>query len=196
MKANLKPKKVKIDWKINAICEEENRNDPEFVIEYRTLGYNKYGKGEIVVLGRVKNAETIARLINTFGRMSAEGEEFGTEGTHVIWNNDGEKEFTFDIVYGEYGDGTKYIQLLPDFEREVYNDFDNNEIEEQIVYINNRAYAFLEIEEGEKKLCRVDKMVWQTCVDNDVDIFDDSWELGYKDGDYKNCKLENLYLIK
>ena len=196
MKANLKSKKVKIDWNIHAICEEENRNDPEFVIEYCTLGYDKYGKGEIVVIGRNKNAETIAMLINTFGRMLAEGEKFDSEHTHNIWNNDGEKEFTFDVVYGEYDDGEKWIQLIPDFEREIYKSCGEDDFEEQIVYINNHTYAILEEKNGKKKMCRLDKLVWKSFVDDKVDIFDDSWELGYKDGDYKNCALDNLYLLE
>lgn len=196
MKANLKSKKVKVDWKVRAFCDEEERNEPECVIEYRTLGYDKFGKGEIVVIGRVKNAEKITTLINTFGRMLAEGENFNSGYNHCIDDENGNTEFTFGIVYGDYGNGDKWIQLLPDFEWGIFKDCDSDDCEEQIVYLNNRKYALLETEKGKKELCRVDKLVWKSFVDDKVDIFDDSWELGYKDGDYKNCALDNLYLVK
>lgn len=197
MKTNCQNQKCEIDWIIRAFCDEEKRDDPEYITEYRTDGFNKYGKGEIVVVGKNKNAQKIVSLINTFGKMLAEGEIFDADGIHCIWNNDGEKEFTFSVIYGEYENGELWIQLIPDFEQNAceLQCLDEGDEVETIIYANNRPYVILIID-GESKLCRLDKIVWQTWADNNVDIFDDSWELGYKDGDYKNCAIDNLYLIK
>ena len=122
MEANYN-QKVKIDWKVLAICGQEERDDPEAVIYYKTKGYVKFGKGEIVVIGRTKNATKITDLINTFGRMLAEGEEFLPDCVHTIVNSHGSVDYKFNIIYGEYENGEKFIQLLPDFEREGLRHF-------------------------------------------------------------------------
>lgn len=120
MKARIKKQNIKIDWIISAICDEEQRNNPECVIDYRTIGYSKHGKGEIIVVGKVKNQDKIGNLINTFGRMLAEGENFDSEHLHCIDDTDGNTEFTFGVIYGGYDSGEKWIQLLPDFEKDTY----------------------------------------------------------------------------
>lgn len=121
MKANTKKKKtVQIDWHVCAISDKEARNNPEGIIEYRTLGFSKYGFGEIVVIGRVCNANKITNLVNTFGRMLAEGEYFEHGGNHFIDKPTGENEFEFGVVYGEYVDGKKWVQLIPNFEQEIF----------------------------------------------------------------------------
>ena len=205
----LKKKKVKVDWMIHAIADEQQREDPEAIIEYISSGFGKYGFGEICVVGRVKNQTKIMNLINTFGRMLAEGEKFEPDAHHFIDDKNGMKEFEFDVVYHEYGDGEKEIQLIPDFECETLHElcesiYENADLEadetldalERIFYMNNRAYANIMQNDGKYRLCRVDKLIWQAAVDNTVDIFDDSWELGYKDGNYKNCALDNLFRIE
>ena len=58
----------------------------------------------------------ITHLINTFGRMLLEGEDFSSTATHSIIDNNGNTEFIFGVVYGVYDDGEKWIQLIPDFE--------------------------------------------------------------------------------
>ena len=190
-------KKVKVDWKILAIAEKEDRNKPDLIIDYKTSGFSKYGYGEIIVCGAVKNATKIMNLINTFGKMFLEGEKFSADNIHTICDKNGNIEHRFGIVYGEYPNGEKWIQLIPDFEFNSCKDAKSieDDVEEEYVYINNRTYVMLNID-GEMKLCRLDKLVWQSFVDNTLDIFDESWELGYKDGDYKNCALENLYIVK
>lgn len=61
---------------------------------------------------------------------------------------------------------------------------------------NERMYVDLMLENGEHVDARVDKLVWTTYVDKTLDPADDSWELGYKDGNYKNCAVDNLYRVK
>lgn len=111
---------VKIDWTICAVCDDEQRNNPESVIAYYTVGYSKYGNGEIVVVGKVKNHKKIKNLINVFGTMLASGEEFASGCMHCIDNANGRVDSSFSVVYGKYDNGEKWIQLLPDFELDTY----------------------------------------------------------------------------
>jgi len=109
-------KNIKVDWNVLAICDKEYRNKPNHEIEYRTIGFAKHGYGEIVVVGRVKNAEKIKDLINTFGRMLAGGEYFEGNVMHYIDTPSGKNEYRFVVVYCKYDDGEKWVQLVPDFE--------------------------------------------------------------------------------
>lgn len=201
MKCRIKrTRNVKVDWVIFAITKNESdRENPELTIDYKTNGFSKYGYGEIVVCGKIKNAEKIKNLINTFGRMLAEGELFPSDNIHTIGDGKGNVDYRFGVVYGEYENGEKWVQLIPDFEwdnKQVTETKDGDAyVEVENVYINNRTYVTLE-KDGKPELCRLDKLVWQSFVDDTLDISDDSWELGYKDGDYKNCALDNLYRVK
>lgn len=59
-------------------------------------------------------------------------------------------------------------------------------------YRDGRAYVKL-MKDGEFVERRLDKLVWTTFIDSTLDPTDSSWELGYKDGNYKNCAVNNLY---
>lgn len=61
---------------------------------------------------------------------------------------------------------------------------------------DGRMYVGLVLEDGRRVEARVDKLVWTMYVDNTLDLADDSWELGYKDGNFKNCAVDNLYRVK
>ena len=41
----------------------------------------------------------------TVGKMLANGEKFMPKRTHIIWDKDGNKEFTFSVVYGKNKQG-------------------------------------------------------------------------------------------
>lgn len=183
-----------IDWKIIAQISD---NGEGF---FKTLGFYKYGYGEIIVVNTSLNGEKVAELINTFGKMLLNGEKFDENCKHFIDDSDGKTEFAFSVIYGEYNNGEKWIQLVPYFENSACDTTesfcDSEEDYGEVVYLNNRPYIVLKTTQNETKLCRIDKLVWQTFVDDTLDIFDNSWELGYKDGNYKNCALENLYKIK
>lgn len=60
------------------------------------------------------------------------------------------------------------------------------------IYKNGRAYVHNPIT---NELVRVDKMVYMMFVEPGIDMNDGSWEIGYKDGNYKNCAADNLYKI-
>ena len=64
------------------------------------------------------------------------------------------------------------------------------------IYKNGRTYVNLEANDGTIHTCRLDKICWTTFVDKSLDYTDDSWELGYKDGNYKNCAVDNLYRVQ
>lgn len=61
---------------------------------------------------------------------------------------------------------------------------------------DGRMYVDLVLEDGRRVEARVGKLVWTMYVDNTLDLADDSWELGYKDGNFKNCAVDNLYRVK
>lgn len=111
----LRKRKVEIDWKIHAIADERQRENPKAIIDYTTFGFDKYGYGEVTVVGKVKNAAQIGELINTFGRMLAEGQIFRPNAHHVIDDEYGNKMFGFDLFFGKYND-EDFILLMPDFE--------------------------------------------------------------------------------
>lgn len=116
MKAKVK-REPKIDWMIHAIANKKERNNPECEIDYITSGFDKYGfGGEVIVVGKVKNAEKIANLINTFCCMLIQGENFDIRYTHCIDNTKRETEYRFNIVkYETLNAGAKY-QLIPLFD--------------------------------------------------------------------------------
>ena len=116
MKARTK-REPKIDWMIHAIANKKERNNPECEIDYITSGFDKHGfGGEVIVVGKVKNAEKIADLINTFCCMLIKGEKFETGYTHCIDNAKGETKYRFNIVrYTTLNAGAKY-QLIPLFD--------------------------------------------------------------------------------
>ena len=62
-------------------------------------------------------------------------------------------------------------------------------------YKDGRAYVKLK-KDGTMVDRRVDKLCWVTFVDSSLDCTDDSWELDYKDGNYKNCAISNLFRVK
>ena len=109
----MKKRLNKIDWDVIAVLENPNdKNNPENEIEFHTsFDFCKYGFGEIVVVGKVKEAEKIMNLINTFGRMLIEGERFATNTIHCIDNTKGVTEFKF-IVVKYKANNKKYIQLV------------------------------------------------------------------------------------
>lgn len=108
--------KNKIDWHILQVANNETeRNDPEYETEFWTSGFSKYGYGEIIVIGKNRNAYKIADLINTFARMLISGEKFNPSSTHCIDDRYGQTEYIFNVFYGMYDDGERWIQLIPDF---------------------------------------------------------------------------------
>lgn len=110
-------KKTKIDWVILAETEKKSdKNNPECVVDYRTSGFSKYGfGGEVLVVGKVKDASKIADLINTFCKMMIDGEKFALGFTHCIDKPNGETKYRFNIVeYATLNNGVKY-QLIPLF---------------------------------------------------------------------------------
>ena len=49
--------------------------------------------------------------------------------------------------------------------------------------------------EGKYDTVRADKLVYTTFIDTSLDPMDDSWDLEHIDGDWKNCKYDNLRKI-
>lgn len=60
--------------------------------------------------------------------------------------------------------------------------------------IDGCRYVFLLNNNGEYIREKLAKLVFETFND-ELDLSGD-WDVGYKDGDFTNCALENLYLIK
>lgn len=108
-------KKVKIDWTILATTETpEDRNNPEYILDYVTSGFSKHNfGGEVMVVGKVKNSETIANLINTFCRMMIKGEKFLPGYTHTISGADGKVQFRFNVCEYTPANGNVKYQLIP-----------------------------------------------------------------------------------
>lgn len=111
-------KNVEIDWHVMAIASEEEAENPKAIIEYRTDTFGRHNEdnAEVVVVGKVKNAEHIMNLINVFAKMYAEGEEFDPESIHTIGEYTNSYDYKFGIVYGQYPNGDKFIQLIPECE--------------------------------------------------------------------------------
>ncbi len=136
------------DWIVCAIYDEKkNWHNPEYRMVYETIGYGKYGKGEIYVIGKKKDAIKITKLINTFGKMLANGEKFMPKRTHIIWDKDGNKEFAFSVVYGKNKHGEKRIKLIPDF---------NYEPHKALVNIDGYTYEVCKTG-GKMKLVNIDR---------------------------------------
>lgn len=113
-------KNVKVDWLVLCPCDKADAMDnPKLVVELRTLGFNKYDHGEIIVRTRAENVEENTRLINTFGRMFAEGERFDNCQVHCIDNSDGKTEYSFVVIYYIDENGEKAIELFPGCECEI-----------------------------------------------------------------------------
>ena len=106
-------KKQVVDWMVLEVFENpEDRNNPECEVEFHTSpDFRKYGFGEIVVIGKVKNAEKIMNLINTFGRMLIKGKNFDSNVIHCIDDINGVTKFKFGVVKYMV-DGEKFIQLI------------------------------------------------------------------------------------
>lgn len=96
--------------------EENERNSPNSIIDYRTSGFSKCGfGGEVLVVGKVKDANKIVTLINTFCEMIIQGEKFALGLTHCIDSPDRKTLFKFNICeYETLNNGIKY-QLIPLF---------------------------------------------------------------------------------
>ena len=57
-------------------------------------------------------------------------------------------------------------------------------------------YDYTMIDLGDDRVrVRVDKLVYSTLVNDTLDLTDDSWDVGHKDGNTHNNKADNLYLI-
>lgn len=50
--------------------------------------------------------------------------------------------------------------------------------------------------EGKYDTVRADKLVYVTFIDKTLNPLDESWDLEHIDGDWKNCKCDNLKLKK
>lgn len=114
VKAN---RNTQIDWMVKGILDNPNdRNNPEAIADFVTDGFAEHGfGGEVMVVGKVKHAERITILINTFCRMLINGEKFDTSFTHCIDTPDGKTKYKFNICeYVELNGGVKY-QLVPVF---------------------------------------------------------------------------------
>lgn len=107
--------KVEIDWMVHAVMEHKSdRNKPEKTIDYVTSGFANHGfDGEVMVVGKVKNAEEIANLINIFCRMMIEGEKFDPNCTHTIDDMDGNPKFKFNVYEYQTLNGDVKYQLIP-----------------------------------------------------------------------------------
>ena len=111
----MKNKKTRIDWMVLAETEHENdRNNPEAIVDCRTEGFEKHGfGGEVLVVGKVKNVNRIANLINTFCKLMISGEDFEPGIVHYIDGKDGVNQFKFHLIrYSTLNNGIKY-QLIP-----------------------------------------------------------------------------------
>lgn len=53
----------------------------------------------------------------------------------------------------------------------------------------------LKNKEGKHDIVRADKLVYANFIDNTLDPMDDTWDLEHIDGDWKNCKYNNLKRI-
>lgn len=113
MKARVN-KNVKIDWMVMGIADD--KNNPESLADYVTEGFTKHGfGGEVMVVGTVKNGNSITSLINTFCKMMIKGEEFRTDCTHCIDFPDGKPEYKFNIFKYQPLNGNVKYQLVPYF---------------------------------------------------------------------------------
>lgn len=70
----------------------------------------------------------------------------------------------------------------------------NYKLEKPFFHKGHMCYM-LENNEGKREIVRADKMVYTTFVDASLDPMDDSWDLEHIDGDWKNCKYDNLRKI-
>lgn len=114
MRTNSK-KNVDIDWKVIAVAEMEDRDKPELVIQYHSLGFEKYGfGGEIYVYDKVCNARKVMRLINLVGEFFIRGDELAEDNRHIVDKKNGEPKFIFDIGRGknEFGDDCIFVKPI------------------------------------------------------------------------------------
>ena len=109
-----------IDWKITMSDEDiEGNKYPNGEIDYMTLGFKKYGYGDVVVAGTRRHAEKIADLINTVCQMLIDGDRFEPGIVHYIDDKKGRTRFKFRVSKYNMDNGgvhQKLIQLIPDFE--------------------------------------------------------------------------------
>lgn len=93
--------------------------NPEYVAQFTTSGFDKYGFGEVTVIGKSNNENKITELINRFCILLAEGDEFNPNNTHTIGDAEGKIDFTFNVFYGRYENDGVWVQLIPDFENNL-----------------------------------------------------------------------------
>ena len=70
----------------------------------------------------------------------------------------------------------------------------NYKLEKPFFYKGHMCYN-MKNNEGQYDTVRADKLVYTTFIDTSLDPMDDSWDLEHIDGDWKNCKYDNLRKI-
>lgn len=109
-----------IDWVITALpSQDDYKTNPNRSVVFETIGFDKDGSGEIVVHGRSCNHNKIKNLINTFGSMLRNGEEFDDCTVHTIGNNAWTYKYRFFVSYTQDEDGKNVIYLMPDFDWDI-----------------------------------------------------------------------------
>lgn len=68
-------------------------------------------------------------------------------------------------------------------------------LEKPFFYKGHLCYS-LKNKDGKYDTVRSDKLTWVTFRDSDLNPIDESWDLKHIDGDWKNCRLDNLEKIK
>lgn len=69
----------------------------------------------------------------------------------------------------------------------------NYKLEKPFFYKGHVCYM-MENNDGKCDIVRADKLVYTTFVDTTLNPMDESWDLEHIDGDWKNCKYDNLRL--
>lgn len=70
----------------------------------------------------------------------------------------------------------------------------NYKLEKPFFYKGHMCYN-MKNNEGKYDTVRADKLVYTTFIDTSLDPMDESWDLEHIDGDWKNCKYDNLRKI-
>lgn len=69
----------------------------------------------------------------------------------------------------------------------------NCKLEKPFFHKGHMCYM-LKNDEGKYDTVRADKLVYVTFIDKTLNPLDESWDLEHIDGDWKNCKYDNLKL--
>lgn len=88
-----------IDWKVQAICDDEYKKDSDHLIMYETFGFAKYGYGEIRTYGKISDANRITNIINSFGESIVSGEIFQENVIHTFGDDSITKNYEFSVSY-------------------------------------------------------------------------------------------------